>query len=94
MSMLLDIDQSDRIERLEAKVRRLERNNVKGENNMSGIVKELVGMRCLIQGDSFYEDECTILDADEEWVKLIVHEKKKDVTKIVRIDAIDEFILI
>ena len=35
----------------------------------------------------------TILDADDEWVKLIVHEKKSDSTMIVRLDNIDSITL-
>ena len=35
----------------------------------------------------------TIIDADDEWVKLIVHENKSDSTMIVRLDNIDSITL-
>lgn len=45
-------------------------------SKMSGIIKELIGRECTIDGDGIYGHSCTILDADDEWVKLIVHERK------------------
>ena len=78
-SVFKDMDQDDRLDALERKVKKLER-NVNGGNKMSGIIKELIGR------------ECTI-DADDEWVKLIVHEKKSDSTMIVRLDNIDSITL-
>ena len=48
---------------------------------MSGIIKDLIGMECTIDGDGFFSTRCTILDVDDEWVKLIVHEKKKGLDK-------------
>ena len=59
----------------------------------NGIIKELIGRECTIDGDGIYGHSCTILDADDEWVKLIVHEKKSDSTMIVRLDNIDSITL-
>lgn len=91
-SVFKDMDQDDRLDALERKVKKLER-NVNGGSEMSGIIKELIGRECTIDGDGFFSTRCTILDVDDEWVKLIVHEKKKDLTKIIRIDNIDSITL-
>lgn len=91
-SVFKDMDQDDRLDALERKVKKLER-NANGGNKMSGIIKELIGRECTIDGDGFFSTRCTILDVDDEWVKLIVHEKKKDLTKIIRIDNIDSITL-
>lgn len=91
-SVFKDMDQDDRLDALERKVKKLER-NVNGGSKMSGIIKELIGRECTIDGDGFFSTRCTILDVDDEWVKLIVHEKKKDSTMIVRLDNIDSITL-
>lgn len=91
-SVFKDMDQDDRLDALERKVKKLER-NVNGGGKMSGIIKDLIGMECSIEGDGFFSTRCTILDVDDEWVKLIVHEKKNDTTKIIRIDNIDSITL-
>ena len=83
-SVFKDMDQDDRLDTLERKVKKLER-NVNGGSKMSGIIKDLI--------DGFFSTRCTILDVDDEWVKLIVHEKKKELTKIIRIDNIDSITL-
>lgn len=86
------MDQDDRLDTMERKVKKLER-NANGGSKMSGIIKDLIGMECTIDGDGFFSTRCTILDVDDEWVKLIVHEKKKDSTMIVRLDNIDSITL-
>ena len=91
-SVFKDMDQDDRLDTLERKVKKLER-NVNGGSKMSGIIKDLIGMECTIDGDGFFSTRCTILDVDDEWVKLIVHEKKKDSTMIVRLDNINSITL-
>lgn len=91
-SVFKDMDQDDRLDALERKVKKLER-NVNGGSKMSGIIKDLIGRECTIDGDVIYGHSCTILDADDEWVKLIVHEKKSDSTMIVRLDNIDSITL-
>ncbi|WP_377073181.1 hypothetical protein [Ruminococcus bicirculans (ex Wegman et al. 2014)] len=91
-SIFKDMDQDDRLDTMERKVKKLER-NANGGSKMSGIIKDLIGMECTIDGDGFFSTRCTILDVDDEWVKLIVHEKKKDSTMIVRLDNIDSITL-
>ena len=44
MSFLTDMDQNDRLSRLERRLCRLEGRNYKGENQMSRLIKDLVGM--------------------------------------------------
>ncbi|MGN0623968.1 MAG: hypothetical protein ACI4JA_08485 [Oscillospiraceae bacterium] len=87
-----DLGQDEKIQRLEGKVRRLER-KLNGGNEMSKIIKDIVGMECVIDGDSFYGERCTVLEADDEWIKVIEHHKKEDVTKIIRIDSIENITL-
>lgn len=91
-SIFKDMDQDDRLDTLGRKVKKLER-NANGGSKMSGIIKDLIGMECTIDGDGFFSTRCTILDVDDEWVKLIVHEKKSDSTMIVRLDNIDSITL-
>lgn len=91
-SVFKDMDQDDRLDTLERKVKKLER-NANGGSKMSGIIKELIGRECTIDGDGYYNTRCTVLDADDEWVKLIIHEKKSDSTMIVRLDNIDSITL-
>lgn len=91
MSFLTDMDQDDRIARLERKIRQIENKN-NGGNEMSKIIKDLVGMDCTLDVE-YSECKCTIVDVDEDWVKIIEHEKKKDTTKIIRIDSIDSITL-
>ena len=87
-----DLGQDEKIQRLEGKVRRLER-KLNGGNEMSKIIKDLVGMDCVIDGESIYGERCTVLEADDEWIKVIEHRKKEDVTRIVRIDSIEDITL-
>lgn len=91
-SVFKDMDQDDRLDTMERKVKKLER-NANGGSKMSGIIKDLIGMECTIDGYGFFSTRCTILDVDDEWVKLIVHEKKRDTTKIIRLDNIDSITL-
>lgn len=91
-SVFKDMDQDDRLDTMERKVKKLER-NANGGSKMSGIIKDLIGMECTIDGDGFFSTRCTILDVDDEWVKLIVHENKRDTTKIIRLDNIDSITL-
>lgn len=58
------------------------------------IFKELVGQECVIDGDGFFATHCRIIEVDEDWVKLVEHTKKADITKIVRIDSIDSVTLV
>ena len=82
-----------KVKRLESKVKRLEKKQ-KGDNYMSQLI---VGEQCTIKSEAILnfagktELSCTILDADDEWMKICYTDKKnKQVTKLLRIEAIDE----
>ncbi len=58
---------------------------------MSKLINDLVGKKCtIIAGDSFEtKQECTIIDADDEWVKIQYVDKKSNlITKLMRIEDI------
>lgn len=67
------------------------------DNYMSRLIDDLVGEQCTIKSEAILnfagktELSCTILDADDEWMKICYTDKKnKQVTKLLRIEAIDE----
>ena len=79
-----------KVKKLERKVKLLEK-KLKGENKMSDLIKSLINKECEIS----FEDEftplvrCTVLDVDDEWVKIGVKDKKENIkTKLIRIDGI------
>lgn len=59
-SVFKDMDQDDRLDALERKVKKLER-NVNGGSKMSGIIKDLIGMECTIDGDGFSVQDAPFL---------------------------------
>lgn len=84
-----------KVRKLERKVKILER-KVKGDNYMSKIISELIGKECKIKTEEALifagnnEVKCIVLDADDEWIKLIYKDKKGiEKTKILRIDSLD-----
>lgn len=60
---------------------------------MSGIIKSLVGRECTVTID-FDNMNCTVQDVDDEWIQLLVHEKKNDKSIIVRVDSIEKIELL
>lgn len=86
----------NKVKRIEAKVKRLERKN-KGENTMSKLISELVNKKCKIISDDALaivgstELKCMVLDTDDEWIKVQFTDKKKNnkVIKLLRIENID-----
>lgn len=86
----------DKVKRLEAKVKKLERKE-KGENAMSKLIKELVNKNCKMRtGDALQlvgsdKLQCFVLDADDEWIKVRYEDKKKNqVVKLLRIESIED----
>ena len=84
-------------DKLKKKLKSFERN---GENDMSKLISELVGKKCIIEFsesfDSFFDNnvECTVISVDDEWLKISYEKEEKkgeksSVTKIVRIDNIE-----
>ena len=62
---------------------------------MSKIIMDLVGKDCIIKAEdqllvsSGAEVICTIVDADDEWIKFTYMDKKKGKkTKVIRIESI------
>ncbi|MCR5539298.1 MAG: hypothetical protein K6F71_00475 [Ruminococcus sp.] len=77
---IADMNQDQKILILEKKVRRLE-NKLNGGNGMSKIFETLIGQDVTLN-ISYEELKCRVLDCDEEWIKLLVYGKKKDITVI------------
>lgn len=91
MSMLgtfADMEQDDKIKALERKIKQLERKQ-NGGNIMSKMISSLVGYDCTVTID-FDDLKCRVLEADEEWIKLLVYGKKGDKTVIHRIENIEK----
>ena len=84
-----------------SKIRKLERNvkklakKQKGDNTMSKIINELVGKTCKIQSEEDANIKCTIIDTDDEWIK-IRHTQGKNIDsiKLIRVDSIKNIELI
>ncbi|HEM3463077.1 TPA: hypothetical protein U1B09_000560 [Streptococcus suis] len=83
---------SDRkkVRQLQARVKKLQK-TTKGENQMSVLLKELVGSKAKIRFDEEFSItyEYTILAVDEEWVKIFRELENGELeTKLVRVDNI------
>lgn len=85
-----------KVKKLEAKIKKLERNQ-KGENVMSKLINELVGKECKIKSEDVLllvgsdEMKCVVMDCDDEWIKVQYTDKKNNViTKLLRIENVDE----
>ncbi|MDG3145846.1 hypothetical protein MKL27_02925 [Streptococcus suis] len=83
---------SDRkkVKQLQVRVKKLQK-NTKGENQMSVLLKELVGRKAKIRFDEEFLTmyEYTILAVDEEWVKISREfAEGKIESKLVRVDNI------
>ena len=71
-------------------------NQREGKQNMSELLKECIGQKCLVELDSWFEVANTydILGVDGEWVKLSRTKTKGDKEiKLVRIDNIQSITL-
>ena len=91
MSILKDLDQDQKIEILERRIRQLE-NKINGGNTMSKILETLIGQD-VTMNIGYEEIKCRVLDCDDEWVKLMVYSKKKDITVIRRVAEISKVTL-
>ena len=88
-----DMDQDDEIELLKRQIKKLE-NKINGGNAMSKLIDGLVGNDCTITFTDLDEVKCRIIEADSEWVKLIVYarsKKENDKVVVVRVDSIERF---
>lgn len=81
MLLLLHAAYPGRVRRLEAQVRRLQRAQ-QGEADMARLIQELVGRACELSVEDAYQLTgrptlaCTVLDADDEWVKVRYADRK------------------
>lgn len=91
MGIITDMDQDEKIEMLERRVRRLE-SKLNGGNEMSKILETLVGQDVTLNMN-YEELKCRVLDCDDEWIKLMVYGKKKDSTVIRRVSEISRVTL-
>lgn len=78
--LITDMDQDHKIMILEKRLRRLE-NKLNGGNGMSKILETLIGQDVTLNM-TFETLNCRVLDCDEDWIKLLVYGKKKDMTVI------------
>jgi len=98
--VLSQIGYSSKIKKLENELK-ISKRKIKGEDALSKLLKDLIGVKCIIDCDGAVvftgknEMECEVLDVDDEWVK-ITYKDKKDVTKIsiIRIESIDNIEII
>ena len=98
MAFILLLSYSDypsKTKKLARELKRLKR-KLKGENEMSELLSELVGQDCEIKMEedsiSFGASSfiCTVLAVDEEWLKIILKNRKDElVEKIIRVDNIE-----
>lgn len=98
MSLAFDMQQDTEIAKLKKKVARLERmiKDEKGDEGlMSALIKDLIGKECNILSpeNPISGLDCHVLDADDEWIKILVRGKKGDVTYLIRIENITKVTL-
>lgn len=84
-----------KIKKLESKIKTLQKRQ-RGESDLSKLIRELVGKKCKIETEvaldliGASELQCLVLDVDEEWMKIqFIDKKKKQITKLLRIESID-----
>ena len=86
-----------RVRKLENQVKKLKR-QLKGEESMSKILNSLINQECMIKTEELWgsnDGVYTILEADDEWVKISYTTKKGELKlKIIRIESIDTIQLI
>ena len=89
-----------KIKKMEREIKNIKR-NLKGENSMSKILTDLINKKCrVISEDGLVigltdKVECTILDVDDEWIKVSFIDKKVgEKSHILRIDSIKRVDLI
>ncbi len=90
-NFLKDMDQDQQIEYLERRIKRLE-NKLNGGSAVSKMIESLVGQDVTLN-IGYEEIKCRILECDDEWIKLFIPQKKKDVTVMRRIAEISKITL-
>lgn len=97
--LLCYISYPGRVRKLERKVKKLGTRQ-SGGSAMSKLISQLIGKNCTLKTDENLdfsgssELNCTILDADDEWIQCRCTDKKGNVTtRILRIDSIEQVLL-
>ena len=83
---------SKKVKKLKADVKKIN-NSIKGESEMSEILKGLEGKRCKITVSEIFEGpiECEVIKMDEEWMKVNqILKKGKSKIRIIRIENIND----
>lgn len=96
MLVVMNVGLPKKVNNLKADIKKLKK-AIRGERQMSEIIRELKGRRCILEIEDWFEGpiECEVIDVDDEWMKINYSEKKKgNVTKLVRIENINEISLI
>lgn len=81
LALILAAASVSKINKIESKIKRLERLS-KGDKTMSEILTGLKNKKCKLVSDEFLkmklnrEYECTIIDVDDEWLKIALIDKK------------------
>lgn len=103
MAFILVLSYSDYPSKTKSLARELKRlkRGIKGENAMSVLLSGLVGKDCEIQmvedAISFTNTnlDCTILDVDDEWVKIRLRDKtNRLIEKLIRVENIESIELL
>ena len=96
IAFVLVLSYSSNINMLEKKIKLLKR-NYKGVNEMSKLISDLKGQRCIIRYElnplsgKKESIEYDIIDLDDEWVKVSFMDKKGiKKTKLIRIENITD----
>lgn len=94
LAILAFISFSEKNKKLEKRIKALEK-KLKGDNDMSKLLSELKGMRCILTSDSAAgfagkrDVDCLLLDIDDEWIKIEYTTKKGETkTRIMRIEEV------
>lgn len=98
MAFILVLSYSDypsKTKKISRELKRLKR-KIKGENEMSKLLSELIGKDCEIKMEedtiSFTSKNliCTVVDVDDEWVKIILNNPKDQLAeKLIRVENIE-----
>ena len=94
--MLFYMGMPKKVKRLQHDIKKIKK-VIKGEGNLSNMLKELEGKKCKIHFEDgiLVEKIYEVISVEDEWIKVSYEEKKeKNVTKIIRIDTIAEIVLV
>ena len=54
------------------------------------IIDEIAGKRCTIDCSEYVYSNCYVEAVDDHWIKIIINDKKYDVTKYISVMSISE----